>query len=105
MTAPRSTGGAGESSRLWRQCIALAGALAEEGVERVDLIELGGVRRTLQTRTSDLPGTLFRCSPGSALLVGTLALRVDRARLLLQTSGDGSGAAARVRHAIDTVHE
>lgn len=90
-------------TRLWRQCVALAGALAEEGVGTVELIDAAGASRSMMARSADLPDALWSSRAGSALRVETLGLRVDRGEDGLRVSSDDSDAATRVRDAVDTV--
>jgi len=71
------TAGTGQTW-LWRQCVALAGALAEAGVQDIALTLPDGTRRVLVTRQTDLAGTLGSASIGAVLEVAALGLAVVR---------------------------
>lgn len=101
MTMPRHSENDGETSRLWRQCVALAGALAEEGVGTVDLLAPSGSRRTLASLVTDLPGVLEAAPEGSVLRVESIGLEVQRASGALRSLAAASDAANRICRAVD----
>lgn len=59
--------------------VALAGRLAEHGIQHVELVKPGDVRRTLHARETDLPGILRGAPTGTRLvwLGGEAEVRED----------------------------
>lgn len=64
--------------RLWRQCVALAGALAEAGVQLITLTTPDGNARALPARQTDLPAVLLNSTVGTSVEVEAIGLRVTR---------------------------
>lgn len=89
MTAPAD-------DRLRRQCIALSGALAEAGVQRVTLTTPDRVARTLLTRQTDLPATLAASAPGTAFDAHAIGLRIVHREGWLEAEGDGDPGAMAI---------
>lgn len=74
MSVPASSAGGDEARRA---LVALAGALAEQGVGQVEIVRADGERKTLRARETDLPGVLTACGLGSRLWAGSIDLEVE----------------------------
>lgn len=66
----------GDLARTGGGASALAGALAEAGVARLEMTAPGGTARTLRARETDLPGVLLAATPGTVLASSAHGLRI-----------------------------
>lgn len=61
--------------------VALAGALAEAGVQRIEIREPGGPWSELSARVTDLPGLLQRSGDGAEIRWSGGGARIERGHL------------------------
>lgn len=91
---------AGPAEPLWSQCVAVAGALAEAGVQSLTLVTPDGRAQVFATRGTDLPGILLRAAPGSRIEVEPIGLRIAREHERLVATHAGDPAAGTIAAAI-----
>jgi len=85
-----------QAGRLAAAC-RIAGALAECGVQRIELAEPRACRvLALEARTSDLPGQIVRAEPGTVLAASGVALWIESDRVSWAASGGLAEALSRV---------